>query len=50
MMGGVAAALLLITGRRGRHDGIPFGPFLAVGGYIAFVAGMQIWRLYWGIF
>ena len=48
MLGGIAAAFLLITGRKGRRDGIPFGPFLAVGGYIAFVAGTQLWQFYWG--
>ena len=48
MLGGIAAAFLLITGRKGRRDGIPFGPFLAVGGYIAFVAGAQLWQFYWG--
>ena len=49
MLGGTVAALLLITRRRGRHDGIPFGPFLAIGGYIGFVVGAQLWRLYWGM-
>ena len=49
MLGGAVAALLLITRRRGRHDGIPFGPFLSIGGYIGFVVGAQLWRLYWGM-
>ena len=49
VLGGIAAVLLLITRRRGRRDGMPFGPFLSVGGYIAFVAGRQIWQLYWGL-
>jgi hypothetical protein len=49
MLGGAVAALLLITRRRGRYDGIPFGPFLAIGGYIGFVVGAQLWRLYWGM-
>jgi len=31
-----------------RADGIPFGPFLALGGYIGFIAGDYLWRLYWG--
>jgi hypothetical protein len=48
MLGGTAAVVLLITGRRKRHDGIPFGPFLALGGYIGFIAGDYLWRLYWG--
>ena len=49
MLGGIAALFLLATGRKKRRDGIPFGPFLAVGGYVAFVAGAQIWQLYWGV-
>ena len=48
MLGGIAAVFLLITGRKRRRDGIPFGPFLAVGGYIGFVAGTELWRLYLG--
>jgi len=48
MLGGITATVLLITRRRRRRDGIPFGPFLAVGGYVAFVAGTQLWQLYWG--
>ena len=34
LLGGAAAAFLLLTGRKRRQDGIPFGPFLAVGGYV----------------
>ena len=49
LLGGIAAAVLLITRRKGRRDGIPFGPFLAVGGYVGYVAGAELWRLYWGI-
>ena len=49
LLGGIAAAVLLITRRKGRCDGIPFGPFLAVGGYVGYVAGAELWRLYWGI-
>ena len=49
LLGGIAAVVLLITRRKGRRDGIPFGPFLAIGGYVAFVAGTQLWQLYWGL-
>ena len=49
LLGGIAAVVLLITRRKGRRDGIPFGPFLAVGGYVGYVAGAELWRLYWGI-
>lgn len=50
VLGGIAAAILLLTGRRGRWEGIPFGPFLSVGGYIGFLAGAEIWQIYWGLF
>ena len=49
LLGGSAAVVLLITRRKGRRDGIPFGPFLAIGGYVGYVAGAELWRLYWGI-
>ena len=49
LLGGIAALFLLVTRRRGRRDGIPFGPFLALGGYVAFVAGSALWRLYMGL-
>ena len=35
MAGGVVAAGLLLTRRKGRKDLVPFGPFLALGGAIA---------------
>ena len=48
ILGGIAAILLLVTGRKKRRDGIPFGPFLALGGYIGFVGGEYLWHFYWG--
>ena len=48
-LGGAAAAVLLLTRRKRRQEGIPFGPFLAAGGYIAFIAGEQLWHMYWGL-
>jgi len=39
VLGGAVGAVLLATGRRGRKDPIPFGPFLAAGGAMA---------LFWG--
>ena len=35
MAGGVVAAGLLLAGRKGRKDAVPFGPFLALGGATA---------------
>ena len=39
VVGGAIGAALLLSGRRGRKDPIPFGPFLALGGAMA---------LFWG--
>jgi len=39
LVGGPLAGALLATGRKGRKDPIPFGPFLALGGAIS---------LFWG--
>jgi leader peptidase (prepilin peptidase)/N-methyltransferase len=39
LIGGPLAATLLATGRKGRKDPVPFGPFLALGGMIS---------LFWG--
>lgn len=44
--GGLIGLFLLATGRRSRHDGIPFGPFLAVGTWITWLYGNQILRWY----
>lgn len=49
MLGGAAAAVLLLTRRKRRQEGIPFGPFLGAGGYIAFIAGEDLWHMYWGL-
>jgi leader peptidase (prepilin peptidase)/N-methyltransferase len=35
LAGGLVAAFLLLTGRKGRRDAVPFGPFLALGGAAA---------------
>ena len=40
--GGVVAAAMLLAGRKGRKDAIPFGPFLAVGGAAAVFWGERI--------
>ena len=39
---GAFAAFLLLTRRRGRHDGIPLGPFLALGIAVAALAAVPI--------
>ena len=37
--GGVVAIILLLTGRKGRKQGIPFGPFLAFGAVVSLIWG-----------
>jgi leader peptidase (prepilin peptidase)/N-methyltransferase len=39
LIGGPLAVALLVSGRKGRKDPIPFGPFLAVGGLISLFYG-----------
>jgi leader peptidase (prepilin peptidase)/N-methyltransferase len=48
--GGAIAAVLLLAGRKARRDTIPFGPFLAVGGMLAYVWGDAVigwYRSFW---
>ena len=44
----VAVTILALRGRAGRKVGIPFAPFLALGGVIALLAGPAIVRWYRG--
>ena len=44
--GGIIAALLLVSGVRGRKDSIPFGPWLALGAMVALLAGRPIIDIY----
>ncbi len=46
--GGLVALVLLASGRRGRKDAIPFGPFLAAGGAVGLLAGRPIAQWYFG--
>jgi leader peptidase (prepilin peptidase) / N-methyltransferase len=48
MLGGVVAAVLLISGRRRFGEYLPFGPFLAAGGIVAAVWGRPIMEWYLG--
>lgn len=47
-LGGLVAAVLLVGGRRGRKDPLPFGPFLAVGAGASLFWGEALLRLYLG--
>ena len=50
VLGGAIGAVLLLTGRRGRKDPIPFGPFLAAGGAMALFWGEQAFSWWMGGF
>lgn len=47
-LGGVVSLGLLATGRRGRKDAIPFGPFLVTGALVAIAFGRAIVTWYVG--
>lgn len=48
--GGIIAVILLVTKKKTRKDAIPFGPFLALGAFIALVYGKEIIDWYMGFF
>jgi leader peptidase (prepilin peptidase) / N-methyltransferase len=50
LAGGVVAVGLLLLGRKGRKEAIPFGPFLALGGAITFLWGDKLLTWYLGHF
>lgn len=50
LVGGPLAASLLATGRKGRKDHLPFGPFLALGGTASLFWGDALLAWYFGQF
>lgn len=50
LIGGPLAATLLATGRKGRKDPLPFGPFLALGGMISLFWGDALLAWYFSQF
>lgn len=42
LAGGLVSAVLVLLGRKGRKDYIPFGPFLALGTWVAYVYGERL--------
>lgn len=48
LAGGVTGVLLLLLGRKGRKDPVPFGPFLALGGLVAALGGEPLLAWYLG--
>lgn len=49
-LGGGVAVALLVSGRRGRKDPVPFGPFLAAGSALSLFWGERLLRWYLGGF
>lgn len=43
LAGGLAAALLLFTGRAGRKDPLAYGPYLALGAWLVYVRMLGLW-------
>ncbi|MGH2607586.1 MAG: prepilin peptidase [Tepidiformaceae bacterium] len=50
VLGGIVATTLLVAGRRGRKDRIPFGPFLAWSAVMSLFWGNAALRWYWSGF
>jgi leader peptidase (prepilin peptidase)/N-methyltransferase len=50
LIGGPLAAGLMATGRKGRKDPVPFGPFLALGGVVSLFWGDALLTWYFGQF
>jgi leader peptidase (prepilin peptidase) / N-methyltransferase len=48
--GGLVAITLLITRKKGRKQAVPFGPFLALGGFAALLWGLPILDWYLRLF
>jgi leader peptidase (prepilin peptidase)/N-methyltransferase len=46
LAGGAVAVVLLVLGRKGRKEAIPFGPYLALGGAVALLWGDQVLTWY----
>lgn len=44
LAGGVAALFLLVTRRAKRKDPMAYGPYLALGGWLAWTLSMGLWR------
>lgn len=46
VLGGIASLVLMALGRLGRKDGVPFGPWILVGGFVGIFAGQRVWEFY----
>jgi leader peptidase (prepilin peptidase)/N-methyltransferase len=50
ILGGVTAVILIILRKKSRKDTIPFGPFLALGAFLALIYGQEIIDWYLALF
>ncbi len=50
LVGGITGFILMAAGLKGRRDAIPFGPFLALGTFLAILWGERIIQWYVGIY
>ncbi|PJJ73246.1 leader peptidase (prepilin peptidase)/N-methyltransferase [Diaminobutyricimonas aerilata] len=50
LVGGVVSLVLLASKRVGRRSGIPFGPWMLIGAWLAILLGDRIWSSYLGLF
>ncbi len=48
--GTIVGMFLIALTKRGRHEPIPFGPYLATGGFMALLWGSQLNQAYWNLF
>ncbi len=46
LTGAIGSVMLLLLGKKGLKSSIPFGPFLALGAYLALVFGPSLWTAY----
>ncbi len=49
LLGGVVSIVLILSGKKGRKELIPFGPYLALGGIMALLKGEHIINWYFGL-
>ncbi len=45
-IGGIVSTILLVTGKKGRKDFIPYGPFIAAAAFFTMLYGTKIWATY----
>ncbi len=46
LLGGIFGIALMIVGKKGRRDGVPFGPWMVLGAAIGIGVGESIWSAY----